>query len=74
MRWSLFDAESDYHGLRMGLTKRLSRGLQLQSGEKLTVALEMRNLLGARYAQPGALGVDIPNVGRRIFVRATLGF
>jgi len=31
MRWSLFDAESDYHGLRLGLTKRLSRGLQLQS-------------------------------------------
>jgi len=31
MRWSLFDAESDYHGLRLGVTKRLSRGLQLQS-------------------------------------------
>ena len=31
MRWSLLDAESDYHGLRIGVTKRLSRGLQLQS-------------------------------------------
>jgi len=31
MRWSIFDATSEYHGLRVGVTKHLSRGLQLQS-------------------------------------------
>ena len=31
MRWSIFDAESDYHGLRIGVTKQFSRGLQFQT-------------------------------------------
>ncbi|HYR82538.1 MAG TPA: TonB-dependent receptor [Terriglobia bacterium] len=31
MRWSIFDAESDYHGLRLGVTRQFSRGLQFQS-------------------------------------------
>jgi hypothetical protein len=31
MRWSLFDATSEYHGLRLGVTKQFSRGLQFQS-------------------------------------------
>ncbi|OFW41698.1 MAG: hypothetical protein A3J28_06735 [Acidobacteria bacterium RIFCSPLOWO2_12_FULL_60_22] len=31
MRWRLFDAVSDYHGLRVSVNKRFSRGLQFQS-------------------------------------------
>jgi hypothetical protein len=31
MRWSIFDATSDYHGLRLSVTKQFSRGLQFQS-------------------------------------------
>jgi hypothetical protein len=31
IRWSIFDAESDYHGLRLSLNKRFSRGLQFQT-------------------------------------------
>ena len=31
MRWSIFDSESDYHGLRLGVTKQFSKGLQFQT-------------------------------------------
>lgn len=44
-------------------------GLHLSSGEQIALGLEVRNILGTRYNQAGALGLDIPNVGRRIFMR-----
>jgi hypothetical protein len=31
IRWSVFDAESDYHGLRLTVNKRFSEGLQFQT-------------------------------------------
>ena len=51
-----------------------TRGLQLATGEQLIVAVEVRNLLDTQFNQAGSLGVDIPNIGRRVLLRTTVSF
>ncbi len=44
-------------------------------GERLTTfSLHVSNALGARYAHGGTLGVDVPTLGRTLYLRVVQGF
>lgn len=48
--------------------------LHLLRGQATVVSLHVNNLLDSRNAEPGALGVDIPRLGRTWFLRASQEF
>lgn len=51
-----------------------SLDLGTYGGVSPEVELTVRNVLDRRYAEPGALGVDIPALGRSVFGTVTLRF
>jgi outer membrane receptor for ferrienterochelin and colicins len=48
--------------------------LKLLQGKATVVSLHVNNVLDSHYAEPGALGVDIPSLGRSWFLRLSQEF
>lgn len=48
--------------------------LTLLGERPIDIGLHVTNLLNARYAEAGYLGVDIPSLGRTVFLKVTLVF
>jgi hypothetical protein len=46
--------------------------LRTDSGETVDVSLQVLNLLDRRYAEAGSRGIDIPGLGRQIYLRFRL--
>ncbi len=68
-------ANSDFYTLPAYGTVDLtlsSLGLSFAGERQTRFKLGVRNLLDARYSEPGYGGYDIPNLGRRLFVEAQL--
>jgi outer membrane cobalamin receptor len=62
---------SDYATVDMTIK---TLGLKIFKDRATTVSFHVTNLFDTRFAEAGYLGVDIPNVGRSLFLRLAQEF